>query len=90
MADNQNETTVTETDTPIKSVTDLELEKLSARLDALENENRELRNANQGLWAQLHPAQETVTEQVVTVQTDTTDRAYDSFVKNIGLKPNEE
>lgn len=40
---------------PIKSAVDLDIERLSARLDALENENRELRSANQGLWAQLHP-----------------------------------
>lgn len=42
----------------VKTATDLAMEKLNARLDALESENRELRSANQGLWAQLHPVKE--------------------------------
>lgn len=48
----------TETVDTVKTTTDLAVEKLTARLDALESENRELRTANQGLWAQLHPVQE--------------------------------
>lgn len=42
----------------VRTATDLAMERLNARLDALESENRELRSANQGLWAQLHPVQE--------------------------------
>lgn len=42
----------------IKTTTDLQIEKLNARLDALESENKELKSANQGLWAQLHPVQD--------------------------------
>ena len=74
------------TETPIKSATDLELEKLTARLDALENENKELRSANQGLWAQLHPVQE---QPVVTptpaVESDT-DVSYKVLSDKLGFK----
>lgn len=78
MADEiQNETEV------IKTPTDLALERLSARLDALESENRELREANRGLWASLHP----VPEDAPPVQEPErgTD-AFDSFNKIIGMK----
>lgn len=78
MADDiQNETEV------IKTPTDLALERLSARLDALESENRELREANRGLWASLHP----VPEDAPPVQEPErgTD-AFESFNKIIGMK----
>ena len=42
---------------PIRTQSDLVLEELSRRLDTLEAENRELREANKGLWAAAHPAQ---------------------------------
>lgn len=41
----------------IKTTADLMIEKLTARLDALEARNSELQDANRGLWAQLHPVQ---------------------------------
>lgn len=84
--DNANDTGTAETQ-PVKSTMDLELERLTARLDALESENRELRNANQGLWASLHPAQ-AEPETVITNQ-PATDGAYDAFASKIGLKPKE-
>ena len=86
MADNDN---INDAGTvePIKSTTDLEIEKLNARLDALESENRELRNANQGLWASLHPVQETTVSQIVE-QPDT-NGDYNAFAKSIGLQPKE-
>ena len=42
---------------------DLQFEELTKRLDALEAQNRELKEANQGLWAQLHPAAQAQTPQ---------------------------
>lgn len=71
------------TEQPIKSATDLELERLSARLDALETENKELRSANQGLWAQLHPA----TDEPVEVQPVRTENiAYNVLADKLGIK----
>lgn len=70
---------------PIKSTTDLEIEKLTARLDALESENRELKTANQGLWAALHPVQDTA-EPVAVAQKPANDGAYEAFASKIGLK----
>lgn len=88
MADNENANDSGTAQTqPIKSTTDLELEKLTARLDALESENRELRNANQGLWASLHPAQ--AETENVTVSQPATDGAYDAFAEKMGWKPKE-
>ena len=84
--DNANDSRTAETQ-PIKSATDLELEKLTARLDALESENRELRNANQGLWASLHPAQDTGNEPVTSQPA--TDGAYDAFAERMGWKTKE-
>lgn len=40
----------------IRTASDLRLEELTKRLDALEAENLELREANKGLWAAAHPA----------------------------------
>lgn len=85
MADDQTTETVT-VDAPIKSTLDLELERLNARLDALESENRELRSANQGLWAQLHPVQEQPTITEPSVELSETDLSYDAFKNAIGLK----
>ena len=84
--DNANDSGTVESQ-PIKSTTDLELEKLTARLDALESENRELRNANQGLWASLHPVQATESENVINQPA--TDGAYDAFAERMGWKTKE-
>ena len=81
MADDQTPETI---DAPIKSATDLELEKLTARLDALESENRELRSANQGLWAQLHPVQEQpIAENPIA---SAIDKDYAVLSEKLGLK----
>lgn len=69
----------------VKTATDLAMEKLNARLDALESENRELRSANQGLWAQLHPVQ----EQPVIVKTQPVsdpDADYKMLADRLGIK----
>ena len=81
MADNDNAND-SGTVEPIKSTTDLALEKLTARLDALESENRELRNANQGLWASLHPVQDSTPEPVKTQPA--ADGAYQAFAERMG------
>ena len=83
MADETNEQ-VTTGEQPIKSATDLALEKLSARLDALEQENSELKTANQGLWAQLHPVQEQPVITATDVPSDT-DVAFDVLKDKLGL-----
>lgn len=44
----------TEQTQEIMTAADLRLEELSKRLDSLEAENRELREANKGLWAAAH------------------------------------
>lgn len=83
MADNEDATgSGTEL---IKSTTDLEIERLNARLDALENENRELKQANQGLWASLHPVQEP--EPAAQTQ-PAADGAYNALAAKLGLKDN--
>ena len=88
MADETTTETV-KTEQPIKSATDLELEKLSARLDALETENKELRSANKGLWAQLHPVQEQpVVTTAPTTESDA-DVSYKVLVDKLGLKKEE-
>ena len=74
---------------PVKTATDLALEKLTARLDALESENAELKEANKGLWAELHPVQPTagrtaVAESETTPASGPTD--YEVVVKNLGIK----
>lgn len=90
MADNETQQTVTaETPTPatepIRSPMDLQIEKLTARLDALENENRELRSANQGLWAQLHPVTETPAI-TPTVAEQPIDKDMQVLTETLGLK----
>ena len=72
---------------PIKTITDLQIEKLNARLDALESENRELKNANQGLWAQLHPVTDTATATLPDVQTTVSNGPsdYDIVVEQLGI-----
>lgn len=87
MADETTTETVT-TEQPIKSTTDLALEKLTARLDALETENKELRSANQGLWAQLHPIQEQPLQNVQdnTASQPQEDQAYELLKKKLGIE----
>ena len=85
----ENETPDT-TPAEIKTTTDLQIEKLTARLDALESENRELKNANQGLWAQLHPVQDAPapipSAGIVQAPPASADTAYDAVVKALGIK----
>ena len=84
MAEDEGNTYVAE---PVKTVTDLQIEKLNARLDALESENRELKSANQGLWAQLHPVQNPDPIPSVGVQTPTANGPtdYDTVVEQLGI-----
>lgn len=73
---------------PVKTTTDLAIERLTARLDALETENAELKQANKGLWAELHPVQPVASQPAqggeTPAQTGPTD--FDVVVKNLGLK----
>lgn len=69
-----------------KTPTDLALERLSARLDALESENRELREANQGLWNALHTAPAEPVPTTEATPEPKADEAFDSFNKIIGMK----
>lgn len=60
------ETEPTQTEHETKTAADLQIENLTARLDSLEQTYqariKELEEANRGLWAQLHPVMQTVTE----------------------------
>ena len=82
MADDNPENTQETT----KTATDLALEKLSARLDALESENRELRQANQGLWNALHTAPAEPVPTAGATPEPTKDGAFESFQSIIGMK----
>lgn len=79
---------------PVKTATDLQIEKLTARLDALESENKELKTANQGLWAQLHPVTDQPAQSIPSagVQTPTaaqTPTDYDVVCKKLGIQTEE-
>lgn len=83
----EDEPTITPAE-PIRTTTDLQIEKLNARLDALESENRELKSANQGLWAQLHPVQDATAPvpsapSVQTTANGPTD--FDIVVEQLGI-----
>lgn len=84
----ENEPNPTPAAEPIRTPTDLQIEKLNARLDALESENKELKNANQGLWAQLHPVQNPDPIPSVGVQTPTANGPtdYEIVVEQLGIK----
>ena len=66
----------------IRTAQDLRLEELTKRLDSLEAENRELREANKGLWAAAHPAQ--APAQPEHVKEGPSD--VDILFKNLGVK----
>lgn len=75
-----------QTETPIRSATDLEIEKLNARLESIERSYQdrinELESANRSLWAQLHPVQ-TVAEPQPVVESD---QGEEALIKALGLK----
>lgn len=77
-------TTVTTTAT-VKTATDLAVEQLTARLDALEKQNAELIDANKGLWAKLHPTEpQTIVKAEPPVQSEPpSDKALDVFNETI-------
>lgn len=68
----------------VKTAADLAIEKLSARLDRLEAENRELRQANAGLYAaaQSQIVDETA-EDTSKEQPKEDTAALDAFTKEI-------
>lgn len=71
-------------DAAIRTAADLKIEELTKRLDDLEALNRELREANAGLWAAAHPAPQAVPETVTPAlpQTD----AADYVLKELGVE----
>lgn len=68
----------------VKTAADLAIEKLNARLDRLEAENRELRQANAGLYAaaQSQIAEDTA-EDAPAEQPKEDTAALDAFTKEI-------
>lgn len=75
-------TTETVQTEPVRTVTDLRIDELTKRLDALESENRELRQANAELFAYQHPAAETA--KVETVPKSNGD--VKTFFDRLGIK----
>lgn len=74
----------TEGQQEIKTAQDVRMDQLTARLDALEAENRKLREANASLYAMSNPVQESQPQQIVQmddapVQMTTEDVALKSF-----------
>ena len=70
----------------IKTAQDVRMDQLTARLDALETENKKLREANAGLYALSNPVAEPQAQQQVLpadTQIVTEDVALKTFEKNI-------
>ena len=72
----------------IKTAQDVRMDQLTARLDALEAENKKLREANAGLYALSNPVPEPQAQQAqqvlpADVQIVTEDVALKTFEKNI-------
>ena len=87
MAENEP---VNDQDQPVKTTTDLAIEKMNARLDALEKENAELKAANRGLWAELHPVQPApVQDAAQTPAQGNGPTDYDIVAKNLGWNKEE-
>ena len=69
----------------VKTATDLALEKMQSDIEDLKAKYQaqidQLTEANQGLWAQLHPAQQTAQPQTAQAQPEQpqADQALDSF-----------
>ena len=82
MTEAQPQTEQTETE-EVHTERDLQFEELTKRLDALEAQNKELKEANQGLWAQLHPAAQAQTPQE-PVKAGPSDVDY--LYKSLGIK----
>ena len=82
MTDAQPQTEQTETE-EVHTEKDLQFEELTKRLDALEAQNRELKEANQGLWAQLHPASQA---QTAPVPEKSGPSDVDYLFKSLGIK----
>lgn len=69
--------------TEIRTAADLKIEELTKRLDDLEASNKELREANAGLWAAAHPVPQT--PETVTPTLPETDAA-DYVLKELGVE----
>lgn len=85
------ETEPTQTEQETKTATDLQLEQLNKRLDSIEASYqariKELEEANRGLWAQLHPVTQPVTEPKVTVpEAPQEDKAEAALFDALGMK----
>lgn len=68
----------------VRTAQDVRMDQLTARLDALEAENRKLREANASLYAMSNPVREDPSQQEVPQQpVPEKDIALDSFNQNI-------
>lgn len=65
----------------IKTAQDVRMDQLTARLDALEAENKKLREANASLYAMSNPVQEAQPQQVVQM-----DDAPVQMTEDVALK----
>lgn len=80
---------MTEEDTP-KTPTDLLIEQLTQRLDTMEASHKaevdELKKANKGLWAQLHPVTADPEPAKPEPPVWDTEKAVEAFRREMGIK----
>jgi hypothetical protein len=83
----------THTEQPVKTEQDLRIEALEAKLSAMEKAHaqqvQELTEANRGLWAALHPAQEAQPAPAAAPQPAAGDTAYQALAGKLGLDAKE-
>lgn len=84
MAESDN---TTQEQTETHTAQDLQIEQLNKRLNEIESNYqariKELEDANRGLWAQLHPAQESQAQAEIPQQDN---RAEKALFNALGLK----
>lgn len=77
-----------ETEAPIRSAIDLQMEALEARMQQMEETYKarigELEDANRSLWAEAHKASEPTVEAIAPVYDDS--KAVDAFYAALGRK----
>ena len=71
---------------PVKTAADLRIEQLEKRLNDLEQTNRELREANAGLWAAAHPVEQPEPMQTVQASAIPVKSDIETLYESLGIK----
>lgn len=71
---------------PVKTAADLRIEQLEQRLNDLEQTNRELREANAGLWAAAHPVEQEPVQETVQVSAIPIKSDIETLYESLGIK----